>query len=440
MSRALVVTNMYPPHHYGGYELSCRDCVERWRDAGHEVMVLTSTMRVPGVPDPGDEPGVVRALRIYFRDGDLHAPPVPVRLAWEWANQRVLRRVLRDFAPDVVSVWHMGAMSTGLLTTLVRSGVRCVYMVCDDWLLYGRDLDAWARLFPAHPRLARLAPVFDRLCGVPCGLPADLGRSGRFLFVSELVRRRSLTMTPWEFPDTAVVGSGIDTADFPVPGEPPPPKPWSWRLLYVGRLDPRKGIETLLAALARLPSAATLSVVGDGPAPYRARLAGVVDRAGLTGRVRFTVVPRAELRALYTGADAVVFPSEWEEPFGLVPLEAMACATPVVATRTGGSAEFLDDGVNCLAFPPGDADALAAALRRLAAEPELRARLVAGGIATAARFTTDRLAAVIAEHLFGPAGAPTVSGAASVGDGTAGPAPERLRGARPAAGGGGRWP
>lgn len=406
MSRVLVVTNMYPPHHYGGYELSCRDCVERWRAAGHDVLVLTSRLRVPGAVTPPGETGVMRALRIYFRDGDLHAPPVPVRLAWEWANQRALRRALRAFRPDVVSVWHMGAMSMGLLTTLVRSGARLVYMVCDDWLVYGRDLDGWARLFPAHPRLARLAPLFDRVLGVPCTLPADLGASGRFLFVSEVVRARSAAMTPWSFPDTAVVHSGIDTRDFPIPAAPPPPRAWAWRLLYVGRLDPRKGIETLLRALALLPAEATLSVVGDGPPAYRARLADLVGELGCAGRVRFAVLPRPELRAAYQAADALVFPSEWEEPFGLVPLEAMACATPVVATRTGGAAEFLANGANCLAVPPGDPAAIAAALHRLADDRSLRCGLVAGGLATAARFTTDRLAAVIGEHLFAEAGAP----------------------------------
>lgn len=408
MSRVLVVTNMYPPHHYGGYELSCRDCVERWRAAGHDVRVLTSRLRVPGVATPPGETGVMRSLRAYFRDGDLFAPSVPVRLAWEWANQRALRRVLREFAPDVVSVWHMGAMSMGLLTTLVRSGVRLVYVVCDDWLIYGRDLDGWSRLFPAHRHLARLAPLFDRVLGVPCDLPADFGATGRFLFVSEVVRNRSTTMTPWSFPDTAVVHSGIDTRDFPIPETPPPERPWAWRLLYVGRLDPRKGIETLVRALALLPAEAMLSVVGDGPSTVRARLVRLAGELGCAARVRFSVLPRSALRDVYRTADAVVFPSEWEEPFGLVPLEAMACATPVVATRTGGAAEFLDDGVNCLAVPPGEPAAIAAAVRRLAADPALRARLVAGGIATAGRFTTDRLAAVIGAHLFGEA---TVAGA-----------------------------
>jgi glycosyltransferase involved in cell wall biosynthesis len=98
---------------------------------------------------------------------------------------------------------------------------------------------------------------------------------------------------------------------------------------------------------------------------------------------------RQQLRDHYCGADVVVFPSEWPEPFGLVPLEAMACGTPVVATGTGGSGEFLEDGVNCLLFTPGDPDALAKALSRLAEDPALRSRIVAGGTATARRMNMD---------------------------------------------------
>jgi glycosyltransferase involved in cell wall biosynthesis len=78
----------------------------------------------------------------------------------------------------------------------------------------------------------------------------------------------------------------------------------------------------------------------------------------------------------------------------------MACGAPVVATGAGGSAEYLADGENCLLFAPSDPDELAGALRRLAADRELRRRLVAAGLETAARLTVDRQAdALEAVHL-----------------------------------------
>jgi glycogen synthase len=78
----------------------------------------------------------------------------------------------------------------------------------------------------------------------------------------------------------------------------------------------------------------------------------------------------------------------WEEPWGLVPLEAMAVGRPVVATGTGGSGEYLVDGENCLIYgPPDNAAQLAAAIRRLADDEGLRGRLREGGFATAEKFT-----------------------------------------------------
>ena len=96
---------------------------------------------------------------------------------------------------------------------------------------------------------------------------------------------------------------------------------------------------------------------------------------------------RAELLAAYAEADAVVFPVLWDEPWGLVPLEAMARGRPVAATGRGGSGEYLRDGENCLLFEAGDAAELAAAVRRLAGDAQLRERLVAGGLATAPRYS-----------------------------------------------------
>jgi glycogen synthase len=387
--RILVLSNMYPPHHYGGYEQSCRDCVDRWRERGHQVTVLTTTMRVPGVAEaPGHDDGVRRQLHMYLRDADLFVPPVWRRLAWERDNQRALAAALADADPDVVSVWHMGAMSMALLTALAGSGRPLVYAVCDDWPIYGPSLDGWMRLFAGRPRLAAVA---GRLFGVPTTLP-DLGGSGAFCFVSEVTRRRVEEQSGWRYPIATVVYSGIDRRDFPPLAGPPPPREWRWRLLYVGRVDDRKGIETLIRAMPLLPEAATLAIVGRGHAGYRQRLAALVAELGLDRRVTFDAVARSELAARYAAADCLVFPSEWIEPFGLVPIEAMACATPVVATGTGGSGEFLVDRQNCLLFPPGDAEGLAAAVTRLAGDECLRARLVAEGLALAGELTVDRLA------------------------------------------------
>jgi glycosyltransferase involved in cell wall biosynthesis len=218
----------------------------------------------------------------------------------------------------------------------------------------------------------------------------DLGRTGPLCFISEDTRRRAAEYAPWSLDDSAVVYSGIDGRLFTAADGPR--SSWAGHLLYVGRFDPRKGVETAVRALTHLEPSTTLELQGTGDdSGARDRLAALAAELGVAERVSFGSCSRAELVARYQAADALLFPSEWEEPFGLTPLEAMACGTPVVATGVGGSGEFLLDGRNCVRFAPGDPVALADAVRRLAARPELRERLRDSGHRTAQVLDVDRL-------------------------------------------------
>jgi glycogen(starch) synthase len=268
--------------------------------------------------------------------------------------------------------------------------VPAIGMVHDDWMIYGPLADAWTRAFLSRPRLARLA---ERLTGVPPRF--DPGAVASWLFVSQATRRRALDHVG-TLPRAEVAHSGIDTVLF----RPAAPRAWSWRLLYLGRIDERKGIDLAIDALTLLPLEATLEVIGRGDAAYLERLRSLVAARGLAGRVRFGSASREELPRTYADADALLFPVRWPEPFGLVPVEAMAAGTPVVATGRGGSGEYLGDEENCLIFDPdGGPEALAAAARRLAEDERLRARLREGGFATAARLDersfNERVAAAL---------------------------------------------
>jgi glycogen(starch) synthase len=391
--RILVLTNMYPPHHFGGYELFCSDTVERFAALGHDVTVLTTTLRLPDVADPPEEraKGVRRDLNFYWDDHRLLSPPLRQRVAIEKANQSALRDAICKAQPDVVSIWNMGAMSLGLLTTIIEDQIPLIYIVCDDWLVYGPKLDAWSRLFKRSRSLARVA---RRFTGVPTALP-NLGHSGTFLFISDVVRLAATRAFPDVGRNSTVVYAGIDRRFFPRAAGNLEPHPWRWRLLYAGRLDERKGIHVAVDALIHLPEEATLEINGRGDAGYRSALQERADRLGVGARVRFADDARTKLHRRYAAADAVVFPVLWSEPFGLVPIEAMACATPVVATGTGGSGEYLSDGANCLLSPPGDPIALANAIRRLASDVELRKRIVEGGLMTAEELDIDALAGTL---------------------------------------------
>ena len=252
-------------------------------------------------------------------------------------------------------------------------------------------------------------PAFARFVATVSGLPTsvgDLGARGACCFVSAATRARTLSAPPWAPRRSGVVYSGVSLRDFPL--TPSTPRPWRWRLLFVGRLCPAKGVQDAIAALAFLPRAATLEIAGRGDPATRHQLDELARRMGVAERVVFSAeTERSRLAHRYRNADVVVFPSRWPEPFGLVPLEAMACGTPVVATGTGGSGEYLSHEGNSLVVRPADPPALATAVSRLAGDPGLRGRLVREGLATAARLDVERLAAVLEEwHAAAAAGFP----------------------------------
>jgi glycosyltransferase involved in cell wall biosynthesis len=160
------------------------------------------------------------------------------------------------------------------------------------------------------------------------------------------------------------------------------------RIGYVGRLAPQKRADRLVEAFGRMREPASLVVVGDGPDRERVQaLAAGLPRTHLTGFVEHTAVP-----AVLASLDVLVLPSAYEE-MGSVLTEAMASGLPVVASDVGGIPEVVRHGETGLLVPPGDVDALATALDRLAADPDLRARLGAGARARAAVYAWPRLAA-----------------------------------------------
>jgi len=167
-------------------------------------------------------------------------------------------------------------------------------------------------------------------------------------------------------------------------------------ILSVGNLQPRKNLKTLIEAYVKLRQAdATrhkLVLVGREAWLHddifaAARASGYTDELVFTG-----YVPDADLVALYNAADVFVYPSLFEG-FGLPPLEAMACGTPVVTGNTSALPETV--GEAALMVDPRDAEALAGALTRLLGDAELRAELAARGIARAALFSWDDTARII---------------------------------------------
>lgn len=388
--KVLAVGSMYPPLHLGGYELVWQSVTHHLNDLGWEVRVLTSDYCAD---DAGlSEENVFRELRWYWRDHEFPRLPHVQRLRLERHNQRVLARHLHELKPDVVSWWAMGGMSMSLITQVAERRIPAIGFVMDEWLLYGPVVDQWQR---AATRIGALKGAARAITGIHA--PVDLTSSARWSFISETTRRHAEAELG-ALPGSLVLSPGIELEAF----TPQEPKPWGHCLLCAGRLDERKGIHVAVEALSRLPDC-SLVIDGAGDETYRERLVSGAAERGLEGRVKFVLSSRSELPDQFSDADAVLFPVLWEEPWGLVPLEAMAVGRPVIATGAGGSGEYLRDGENCLIVPRGDASAIARAVKRLETDSELRETLRKGGFETAAKHSQDTFKSSAARLIAGAA-------------------------------------
>jgi D-inositol-3-phosphate glycosyltransferase len=199
----------------------------------------------------------------------------------------------------------------------------------------------------------------------------------------------------------SVVPCGVDLVRFSParttsPSGAMPDRACRYRLLSVGRLVPRKGYDTTIEALAKLPDTELLIAGGADatPEPEHDRLIAVAQDLGVADRVRLIgQVARTDMPALLRSADLVVC-SPWYEPFGIVPLEAMACGVPVVASAIGGMLDTVVDGVTGAHVPPRDPAALAEVIRALLEAPSRRAELARAGLERVrSRYSWDRVAA-----------------------------------------------
>jgi glycosyltransferase involved in cell wall biosynthesis len=320
-------------------------------------------------------------------------------------NTTMLKAQLGAFQPDAVVVWGMWNLSWVLpaLAEKLLPG-RVVYYIGDYWpSLPPQYLNYWQA--PAQSWLTYLPKL---LLSIPAQFMLAREKRPTLQFAHALFcthfLQDALQQQGVRFGQTAVIHGAIDTSLYQkATGKATANK--SPSLLYVGRLREDKGVHTAVAAMDLLVNEQNLDlhlrIVGAGEPSYERRLRQMVIQANLESHVTFVgVVPKKDLPQVYRQHDAVLFTSIWQEPFGRVPVEAMAAGVPVVGACSGGAAEILHDGHNALTFPPGDAIALSERIRQLIISPALRQTLAEGGQETAVRyFDVQRMANQISGYL-----------------------------------------
>jgi glycosyltransferase involved in cell wall biosynthesis len=381
--RILVLSNLFPPHVLGGYEILCGQVCAELQRLGHTVEILTSDHGVTTGAEKGETnremQNVRRDLKLYLPFDRPASRSRRQRAIVGNANDRITREAIARFLPDVIFVWSLLRLTVAPARAAQESGVPVAYTFNDQ------NIHSYqAAHFGLSPR-SLVAWAADRM------LAQTTLHGLRFPHSTCISQRLKTNLLARKIPveRAQVIYQGIPIARFPLkplPGAIGRPA----RLLYAGQLHAYKGVHTLIEAAQLLAAQGldfTVSLVGEGTPEYRNELM----QSAAAGKAQIEFCGKrahAEMPALYREHDIFVFPSIWPEPFGLTHLEAMASGTPVVSTANGGQGEFLCDGENALVFREESAAALADCIARLMREPELARRIACGGRqAVEAQFT-----------------------------------------------------
>ncbi len=393
--RLLLATDHYPPF-IGGAHRQSRLLARRMAERGHEVALATPWHR--GLPSFERENGVevhrIRQLRtaitpLVRRSTQQHQPPFPDPISvWQ------LRRLIADFEPDVVHTYgwisfSVAAATTGRRIPLLVSARDYGYF-CATRTLVERGMPCSG---PAPLKCMRCAGSYY---GAPKGWAAVAGVAmSRLLLERRMTGLHSVSTyverVTSEHMDDRVRRRGLVEAiipsfqdEVPNPGQSGEIAAWLDRLpaspfiLFVGAFRKVKGLEVLFKAYDKLSSPPPLVLMGtferDSPGDFPPGITVLTD------------VPHAAVMAAWDRAMFGVMPSLWPEPLGATVAEAMSRGRPVIGTRLGGHADMLDADTGIL-VPQGDADALAAAMAELIADPERRRDLGRTARERATRFS-----------------------------------------------------
>ena len=403
--RILFLSNFFPPARPGGYTQWCHEVAERLAERGHTIGVLTSRYELAKAPT--SEQNIYRLLHL---EGDL-AYYQPLHFFTSWKKQHrenlvFLEQTVKDFAPDLIFVWGMWALSKALpaLAEQLLPG-RVVYYLSDYWPS-ALDMHTTYWQSPARQWPMRLLKRPLRKIAL-----ARLGQTSRptlkfehAICVSARVREL-LVEAGLPIQHAHVIHGGTDVQRFSSVRE----RDYRFghvKLLYAGQLVRHKGVHTAIEAMARLVNKRrinqiTLTLVGSGHPDYEAVLRDLIERERLHDFVTVhKPVSKDEMPAIFQQFDALVFPSIYEEPLARVTQEAMAAGLVVVGTTTGGTGEILRDGETGLTFAPEDAEGLAEQVNRLIVDPYLFCRLAQAGRQTVLEnFTLDKMVNEIEAYL-----------------------------------------
>ncbi|HWN95060.1 MAG TPA: glycosyltransferase family 4 protein [Methylomirabilota bacterium] len=423
--RILVITNLYPPHHAGTFDLRCESVVNNLKLRGHQVQVLTSTHGMKLAQQGGEVERRLLLNGVY--DHDLVTGYNDLKKI-EIQNHEILRDAIASFLPEVVHIYSLFGLSKSFIFSLRHCGVPTVYDVADNWMMTEVRNDPWLRWWN-HPagnisrkalELAgqrngiddqaptRLMKGYDRMPELYADnpLPNSLNafRFDRIYFASPWLKEAA-EQAGFQVAHGEIIYPGIPTQHYIADVRAASAS--IEKLLIVTAMHKRSGVLTALKAIQELRKTGTrvsLSLYGKGDSSYIAELRSLIALKQLPVEILNVSNLVKDLPAVYRRHDALLYTSEEPEPFSFTVLEAMAAGLPVVGTVLGGTRELLRHGENAFTYMPGEVYELAQRIQELQLSRALRTQMAENAQAEVlAQFNetavTDRIEAFLETSL-----------------------------------------
>jgi glycosyltransferase involved in cell wall biosynthesis len=319
--RILTITNYYPPHFIGGYEIACKETMDFLKEQGHNILVISSNYQ----KSHKREEQIQRNMRItnYNTSSKIH------KKLDEHHNYTVLKEAIQSFKPDLVYYWSLRGIGLKALKASDEENIPKVFEIGDFWMQgymqKGSKLKESIR--KTLPFLTKKKIDFSPAICVS-------------KWIEEEMRTRYKTKQTYVIPNATHIPLAIKKNNQKI------------KFIFVGRMEEEKGIEIAIESLNQFTKKYpeqdfTFNVYGGGDAQYVQKCKGLAEPLGSKISFKGQVKNRKEM---YKNASILLMPTQMREPFGLVIIEAMAYRCAVIATNAYGPAEIVDHRENGLLF------------------------------------------------------------------------------------------
>jgi len=335
--KILTVTNYYPPHFIGGYEIACQETMDFLKKQGHEVVVVTSDYQKPDIK----EDGILRDMHLTNYN---KASRVQKKID-EYHNYKVLRDAIKNTKPDLIYFWSLRGVGLSVIRAAQKQNIAKVFEIGDFWMYgymqKGSKLKQKIKSFLPFSNNQNIQ-ITPTICVST--------------WIAKEMRKTYKTDKTYIYPNaTSLPKKKICKNNQNI------------RFVFAGRIDEEKGLDLAIDALNTFAlkhpdSTFSFDIYGGGEQAYTDKCKALAKPIASMVNFKGKVESREEI---YSSASVLLMPTRMREPFGLVIIEAMAHGCAVIATDAYGPAEIIDHEENGLLFDIQDPSDLLAQIEQV---------------------------------------------------------------------------